>query len=631
MPPEGSPAAPGESRWLRYGLDPLRAGMQLAGSTFFGISGAVVLNDTLHVPRATVDWAVLAWLLASITLTALFGYPAPRRGLGWLLGRALAAIVSGIAIGGLIFVVLERTVPAPEASKSTRALLFGLGAALVALGLFPRRKSAMRPAPGPGAARAVDLAGALIPGLLAAGALLWIEGGHRTRWVSSLPRFLRVVPDAAALSIGLAAGIGLVVFAASALRARERPRALLVLPAVPLAAAFAGQWWTLRTAARPSAPLMDRLATSGPAMVQGGVVAAAGLALGALLLTGASLAYGFAGRPPPAERSAGARRVLAIVAGVVALLAAPVALEAWRRGSTFYNDPTSWLGAVPAALGVLAIVAAAAALPRTPEGAPRAAADVLIAAASALAAVLLLGAGRGLFARGLLEDLGEVSASVWAPIAAEWMDEVPMYLRTTALFGVAVVLALVAVLPPRLAVAGARAGGRELGVLAAAVILPALAIAGLTRRSAGELVGAWAHELPPGFEMPLSRYVDRCDDVDVDRVLFVGRSRLTLGRRDLGPTSALDTDEGCAAAALATDAAVGRAELAVAADASAPAAALDCLERALGKPRLRPTGPRRRPRCTIQALSMGAVDKAFPRCETRAITSEACPKDPPVR
>jgi hypothetical protein len=508
-------------------------------------------------------------------------------------------------------------------------------------------------APAPPARRKtpwLDLAAVILLGAMAVVAVVVVEATTSGGW-RLLPAALEPVPEMVALALGLTAGLALVGFAALALRAKSRPIGLLALPGVPIAVACAGQLWIHRAAVNPAGALTETLANGGPALAAAQAVASAGFALGALFLTGAALAFGLAGRsadeargesargsaeggtrasedraPEGAKRISSARRTLALVAGALGVVAAPLGL-ALTRGEL---DTHLWLGLVPAALGVLAIVAAAGrpspVATAGPTVAPRGAADALIAAACGLAATVLLAAARGLFGPEMTEHVHEAGA--WAPVASRWTGAVANDAASGALFGVPLLLGLAVVLSrPRAALLAAR---RELAVLGLAVVLPAVASMAFAVHSLRELSGAWPAVVPEGLVLPeAASGAPLCDEIEAERVLFVGPSRVVLGRRDLGPISDLDSDEGCAAIVLAIDVAARGGTLFLAPDSHLRFGPMERLLRALSEAKTggapaNPARQTRRPRCEVMVLGTSANDTSFPACTSVQIASEDC-------
>ena len=87
--------------------------------------------------------------------------------------------------------------------------------------------------------------------------------------------------------------------------------------------------------------------------------------------------------------------------------------------------------------------------------------------------------------------------------------------------------------------------------------VPVALLRAVTLDAAADLEGAWRRQVPAGFTLPeVASGVPLCEELAADKVLFIGFSKISLGGRDLGPTSQLDSDAGAGAVVLALDRAV---------------------------------------------------------------------------
>ncbi|MFO0762043.1 MAG: hypothetical protein U0359_36725 [Byssovorax sp.] len=481
----------------------------------------------------------------------------------------------------------------------------------------------------------VDLAGTAPLLLIAFGALWAIEGSQGNRWLLPLLRSLRLAPDPADLAIGAVLGLCAVIFGSSAMlsmRRRARPWPLLLLPILVLGAAYLGGAAVLREAAPPSgATLSEALALRGPALIRADSMAAAGLALAALSLSATSVIFGLVARTRTRDHRAGGRRVVGLFLGLFALGAAPALMRALDVGKLGNHTRTEMLLlALPSALGVLGVFLGGAALPRCHPSRRRiVAGDILVAAACSILAVLLLGLGRGLYAPGLIDDI--VPADLWPAIVSMRAQEMPGFVLAATFFTAPVLLATLAVVPPSMIGIGAGRRARSLATVLFVGGVPVALLRALTMDMSAEIEGAWRRQVPAGLTLPeVESGVAACENLAVDRVLFVGFTRLTFGGRDLGPTTELDSDEGAARVILELDRRIKADEpLRIAVDASLPFAPIDRLIRVLQQPELS-TGRerhRRRPRCVVEwvARPHGPEGALFPACAALPLAGPRCP------
>lgn len=484
----------------------------------------------------------------------------------------------------------------------------------------------------------VDLAGALPLLVIGLAAFAVVEGNRSARWLVPLLGGLRLAPDPADLALGALMGLGAVLFGASAglsVKRRARPWPLLLLPGVALGAAYFGAYWTLHEAVVPAgASASERLGVRGPALLVAHEISASGFALASLLLSGAAVVFGLVARTRTRDHRAGGRRIVALFLGLFALGAAPALMRALDIGHLGHRSRTELLlAALPSALGVLAVFLGGASLPRCHPSRRRiVAGDILVAAACSILAVLLLGFARGLSYASLLGD--PVSAEIWPFIASAMRSEGGEHVRAAALFIVPVVLATIAVVPPSIFLAGLARRGRSLATVVFIGGVPVALLRALTLDAAADIENVWRRQVPAGFTLPeVASGVPLCEELAADKVVFIGFSKISLGGRELGPTSQLDSDEGAGAVVLELDRAVKADEpLRIAVDASLPYGPIDRLARLLLSAEL-PGGKdaahraRRRPRCQVEWVVRrhGAEGALFPACASLALAGDRCP------
>jgi hypothetical protein len=484
----------------------------------------------------------------------------------------------------------------------------------------------------------VDLAGALPLLVIGLAAFAVVEGNRSARWLVPLLGGLRLAPDPADLALGALMGLGAVLFGASAglsVKRRARPWPLLLLPAVALGAAYFGAYWTLHEAVvLPGASVSERLGVRGPAIFVAQEISASGFALASLLLSGAAVVFGLVARTRTRDHRAGGRRIVALFLGLFALGAAPALMRALDVGHLGYRPRTELLlAAIPSALGVLAVFLGAASLPRCHPSRRRVVTgDILVAAACSILAVLLLGLARGLAHQNFLGD--PMPAEIWPFIASSMRTEGGEFVRAAALFVVPVILATAAVIPPSIFFAGLARRGRSLATVVFIGGVPVALLRALTLDAAADVENAWRRQVPAGFTLPeVASGVPLCEELVADKVLFIGFSKITLGGRDLGPTSQLDSDAGAGAVMIELDRAVKADEpLRIAVDASLPYGPIDRLARLLLSAEL-PGGKdaahraHRRPRCQVEwvARRHGAEGALFPACASLALAGDRCP------
>ncbi|MEO7330733.1 MAG: hypothetical protein ABI193_19310, partial [Minicystis sp.] len=217
---------------------------------------------------------------------------------------------------------------------------------------------------------------------------------------------------------------------------------------------------------------------------------------------------------------------------------------------------------------------------------------------------------------------------------ADMRTEGDEFVRASALFTAPIVLAALAVLPSSMLFAGLARRGRSLATVLFVGGVPVALLRALSLDAAVEVEGAWLRQVPAGFTLPeISSDVPLCEELASEKVLFIGFSKLTLGRRDLGPTSQLDNDDGTTAVIVELDRAVKADEpLRIAVDASLPYGPIDRLARLLLSSELHTgkdatTRLRRRPRCQVEWVARRHAPEGalFPECASLALAGDRCP------
>jgi hypothetical protein len=606
----------------RIVIDPLRAGLQVAGGSLMSLAFAFAVTSHSNAGL----WVWMASSAMSMLVVALRGYPTPLGGFVSFLARAFGALVWGAAFtAAIVMLVLVKIDSLPE-SVGWRVVLAVSGAALVAIGIWPRRRVATAPAKASPASR--DVASACLVVALVAVATAAIAS--HADWIPMTWRLARRAPDAVALAMGGAIGFSLIVFVVSVIwivqRRTARPWTLALLPAIVLTAIGLA---VERTVMRPALAAADgvtqafdeRVGDLADAIVVAWPAWAVMLLLAAAVLAGSALAIGVRARNH-FGRGAGPRPLAAFIVGIVLVVVIPFLTHAlFSRSVGDARLQSTWVALLPSTIGVAAIFLASGS-----SGAPG---DAIIAALFAMLSVIAIAFGGAV---GVLWVFGSeyVGPAEQARIAASMSAEQRRIILVTLIAIVPILAALIIALPPRRMRRGVE---RAAPIFGAAVVTLWLALAALqlsTRAATGALATLWTRQLPAGAMLARGDG-DPCDGLVVPEAIFIGPTAITRAGASIGATSLLDTEEGCAAFVLDLDRAPKPStELRLAFDPQIAYGRVECLGRALASSALRDAKTsrvvRRRPRCAVQAMTTRAgVDEVpFPQCTTLHLAGEEC-------
>jgi hypothetical protein len=356
----------------------------------------------------------------------------------------------------------------------------------------------------------------------------------------TLHLLLRTVRDAAdrpSLAMGALLGFTAVALAVLGVARRNRPALIVGLPAFTMGGALlVGHSEATLVASRATTALT--MAQRGDLLALAVVRGSAFFALGALatgiLLGGAAVA---SSRRTSAPARLADGRVGTLAAGLLTLVA--VAL-------TLHHHREAWLGALPAALGVLAIFLGTRELASpTPAVRRVAAARVVRALMLGVAAVAAVAAARGFV---MVVGLGDDDAGDLAALLA---SQGPRFRGAAGLVAAFVLPVAAASL-----VAFRRADVLTLPALgraaaSAATTLALVALAFVAVRGSADALGALRPVLTPAsMVLPRIGFGDDCASLEEDRVVYLGKDRVRVGDVDVGPSAALDDLAGCASFAV---------------------------------------------------------------------------------
>jgi len=399
-----------------------------------------------------------------------------------------------------------------------------------------------------------------------------------------------VAPGGAAYAVG-ALGLGVVSIGVAVGVRRSAAWLGAALPGLALAAILTREIGFQAAGRVTSAPLDERVKLSLDA-VSSACASFAAVALtvaAALVLSAAAFGSRTVRTSPPPLTPAHRAAVWVLGGGAVIATGLYVSSK-----SASIDLRMIWAAALPACASVGILASARTRADDTDRG--RALGEVVLVAALASAAVACVAAA--VAARTFVAD------RAYAPDEAlgEAVAHAFRCGRRASLFAIAPWLAAAAhVRPDALAIGWRRAA---LALVAAILALSPALVAYLAARSAR--TAAWAAteiapSLPAGFTLARSRAPSGCDQLVEDRLLVIGRDRVSLGGMDLG----------AAADAAGCDLELGEGPLWIAVDGSGDFDRARCiLGAAAGKLETRPKleGP-------------SAVDERAPGCEVRWVTS----------